>query len=290
MIRSMTGFGSASTEAGSLSLSVEVRSVNHRFLQTKVRLPAEFAGLEADVEAQLKRVLDRGSVTLTLVLARSEARSVVIDGELAKSYRRRLAKLARELKVEDDVSMQTLVQLPGVLAPSGDGAPGATHRKRVLALVREALEQLVGMREAEGKAMEKDLRRHAKSLAQLAARVQKRMPGVTKAHHENLRRRVSDLLGESVEPADLARELALIADKTDVSEELARLESHLDQLAGLLADPKGAVGRRLDFLVQELAREVNTIGSKCNDAQVAHQVVELKTCVERMREQVQNVE
>jgi len=148
------------------------------------------------------------------------------------------------------------------------------------------------MREAEGEALRADLVKHARALARLTARIEKRMPTVVRAHQQSLKQRIELLLDGrvDVQGPELARELAVIADKGDVSEEVARIASHLEQLDGLLDGAQRAVGRRLDFLVQELFREVNTIGSKCGDAQVAHWVVEAKTVVERLREQVQNVE
>jgi uncharacterized protein (TIGR00255 family) len=147
------------------------------------------------------------------------------------------------------------------------------------------------MREVEGKSLLADLRKNAKKVASLVATIEKRMPVVVREHHESLRKRVEELLDGrvSVRSEDLARELALIADRMDVGEEITRIKSHVDQWESLLAKG-GAVGRQLDFLVQELLREANTIGSKCNDAPVAHAVVELKTLIERLREQVQNVE
>jgi uncharacterized protein (TIGR00255 family) len=154
-----------------------------------------------------------------------------------------------------------------------------------------ALEALGEMREREGAALARDLRRSAKSIAALVQRIAKRMPQVVRAHHEALKQRVGELLEGRAAPADaeLARELALLADRLDVTEELTRLSSHIGQLDVLL-ERSGAVGRQLDFLVQEFLREANTVGSKCSDAQVAHLVVELKTWIERLREQVQNIE
>jgi uncharacterized protein (TIGR00255 family) len=160
-----------------------------------------------------------------------------------------------------------------------------------LQTVADALEALTQMREREGAATKRDLQKNAAAIARVVARIQKRMPAAVRAHQKALHARVAELLGGSagLQPTDLAREIALIADRMDVAEELTRLASHLDQLAGLLAK-KGPVGRSLDFLVQEFLREANTIGSKCNDARVSHDVVEVKTLIERLREQVQNVE
>ena len=291
----MTGFGASSTvEVEGAELRVEVRSVNHRHLQLKTRAPSELTSLEPRVERRVRRELERGSVSVFVHAAKvpgSEA--LAIDESLAARYSSQARKLAGKLELEGGLGLDTLLSLPGVVA--GEGAPRAPRaverlEKKLLTLVDEAVGRLVEMRTAEGRALEADLRKHAAALNKVVARIEKRMPKVVSAHRDNLHRRVKELLGgHDLEPADLAREVALLADRLDVSEELSRLESHLDQLAGFL-DKGGRVGRKLDFLVQEIFREVNTIGSKCSDAKVAHWVVEAKTLVERLREQVQNVE
>jgi uncharacterized protein (TIGR00255 family) len=178
-----------------------------------------------------------------------------------------------------------------VLAGDVDSKALQRGRRALLRAVDGALTALIEMRDHEGRALAADLTKHATAIARVVARIEKRMPQVVRAHQKALRQRVDELLDgrSTVQPADLAREVALIADRMDVSEELSRLHSHMDQLARLV-EKKGPVGRSLEFLVQEFLREANTIGSKCNDARMAHDVVELKTLIERLREQVQNVE
>lgn len=292
MIQSMTGFGRAEVEEEGLSLRVELRTVNHRFLQVRHRLPPDLGELEPKLDALVKQRISRGSLSTNVSIVRSAAPgSIALDVQVARRYRQLLSRAARELDIRDELSLATLVGLPGVVGMR----PDERRHRRELALVQRAtesaLDELVASRAAEGKSLERDLRRNAAAIRRLVARIGKRMPGVVRAHMQNLERRVRELAQEAtgVQPSDLARELALIADRVDVSEELARLASHMGQLEAVL-DKGGAVGRQLDFLVQELHREANTIGSKCNDAEVAHLVVELKTHIERVREQVQNVE
>lgn len=291
----MTGFGAAALESAGRTVRVEVRSVNHRHLQIKTRLPAELAQLETVLEGVVRKALERGSVTLTVAFERkASAARAPIDAALAKGYHRQLVKLAREVGVRGDVDLGTLLSMPGVVGGASDaGADTASAADEKLAqrALKEALAGLVEMREREGKHLAADLERNARAIARVAAKIEKRMPAVVRAHHEALKRRINDLLEGRpvVQDADLARELALLADRMDVSEELTRLASHLAQFDGLLA-AGGAAGRKLEFLVQELFREANTIGSKCNDTVVAHAVVDIKTHVERLREQVQNVE
>jgi len=292
MLRSMTGFGAAASEAQGAALRVEVRSVNHRHLALKTRLPEPFSALEPEIETRVRARCERGSVSVSLLSEQTGAAAAArLDHALARRYRQELAELAAELALDPAVSLDTLVGLPGVVVAPQPDADGEELRTAALALVDEALERMLAMREAEGRALAADLRKHARGLAQIATRIEKRMPRVVSAHRAALAKRLAALLGGKTPVAreDLAREVALLADRLDVSEELARLASHLEQLESSLAKG-GRIGRQLDFLVQEIFREVNTIGSKCSDATVAHWVVDAKTNVERLREQVQNVE
>jgi uncharacterized protein (TIGR00255 family) len=200
--------------------------------------------------------------------------------------------LAAELGIEPARSVESLLSLPGVIDAPEDGATETEHlAKPLLTLIDEAILQLVEMRESEGNALTVDLNRNSKAMAAVLTKIEGRMPEVVKAHQESLEKRVNDLLEGrvAVNSQDIAREVAVLADRLDVSEEVARLRSHLDQFDTFL-ERGGDIGRKLDFLVQEIHREINTIGSKCSDAQVAHWVVDAKTYAERLREQVQNVE
>lgn len=291
-MRSMTGLGVASRRSGALALRAEVRSVNHKFLQLKVRLPSELALLEPEVEALVRDRLERGSVTLNVTShGAAQLSAIEVDLAVAKRYKAQLLTLARELKLEAEIGLEDIASLPGVFSSEPDTAAMQRGRKLLLDVVAGALDSLAEMREREGKALAKDLARHRTAIERIVAVIARRMPVVVRTHQDNLRKRVADLIGEKavVAPNELAREVALLADRLDVTEELTRLESHLAQLA-VLSERDGSVGRQLDFLVQEFLREANTIGSKCSDAQVAHAVVELKTQIERLREQVQNVE
>jgi len=288
----MTGFGAGSAELGGLTIRTEIRAVNHRHLQVKTRLPAEFAHLESDVDGLLRKRMQRGAVTVSVQVTRTESPSnVTIHADVAKRYKSLLGKLKKDLSLAGELEVSDLVNLPGVVGSADQGAAGERETRALLKAVGAAAGSMVAMREVEGEALAKDLEKNAKAVEKLVARIDKEMPKIVKAHHENLQRRAGDLLGKagSVDASDLAREIALLADKLDVSEEVSRLESHLGQLRTLLGKG-GSIGRKLDFLAQEFFREANTIGSKCNDADVAHMVVDLKTYIERMREQVQNVE
>lgn len=300
MLRSMTGFGSASAEADGVVVRVEVRSVNHRHLQVKSRLPLDKGHLDGEVEARVKRHAERGSVTVAVELARAGGeRRAQVDLAAARAWREESRRVAAELGMKDELTLAQLLDLPGVqVAPQAAESGREAEDALLLDTVARAAEELARMRAKEGEALRADLASHASGMAGLRERIAQRMPEAVRGLQSSLKERVAQLLSGEVVPkgsrapvadAELAREIALIADKMDVSEELARLGSHLAQLSSLL-DAKEPVGRKLDFLVQEFLREANTIGSKCSDAAVAHMVVDLKTLIERLREQVQNVE
>jgi uncharacterized protein (TIGR00255 family) len=294
----MTGFGGSRREHESASVRVEVRSVNHRHLQVKTRVPLELGALESIVDKRVRTRLNRGSVSVNVSVAvTSASQAATINQELLGRYRNQLQSAARDLGIDGGLDLATLIGLPGVLTAPEPGADEETLAPMVLETVDAALDELVAMRNLEGAAMEAELRRLAAELAAVVEQIEQRVPAAVTALQENLRERVQELLSvgangaERVElaPADLAREVALLADRTDIAEELARLKSHFDQLESMLGADE-AVGRRLDFLVQELLREVNTIGSKASDAEIAHLVIDAKTAIERLREQIQNVE
>lgn len=295
MLRSMTGFGAAAATAGGAEARVEIRSVNHRHLQVKARLPQSLAHLEPQIEALVRTKLSRGSVTVSVDVDRPRAAAARIDAKALRAWCEEIARATKAAGLEAEYGFDTLLGLPGVLATNADDDRGEADEALVLGALTGALEGLDSMRAREGKALAADLRKNGKAIQAIAKKLEKRMPLVVKEQHAALKQRVTELLdgvprnGRNLTDQDLAREVALLADKMDVSEELTRLASHLVQLEALITSESPA-GRPLDFLVQEFFREANTVGSKCNDAQAAHLVVELKTLVERLREQVQNVE
>lgn len=309
MLRSMTGFGAAQLEHAGLALRAELRSVNHRHFQLKARLPAEFAGLEPELESLLRQRVERGSFNLSVHAERAgESAGPLVDRALARRYARELRALALELaqdaaegahgssasapwRVASELDAARLLALPGVVLGSARAELGEGDARALHTVVGRALDELLEMRTREGAALTAELQRILAQLRALAARIEKRMPQVVRAHKSALHKRVRELLGDAARlaPADLARELALLADRLDVNEELSRLSTHCEHFERLLAAREPS-GRRLDFLVQELLREANTIGSKCQDARAAHWVVELKAGIERLREQVQNAE
>lgn len=286
----MTGFGAGTCEGVGLAVRVELRSVNHRHLTIQLRMPPGLASLESEVEGRIRKRLSRGAVGVAMtVTPLAGSKSRLIDHELAGRLLVELKALAEESQlVAPDV--RSVLSLPGVLvngeapAPEDVGAP-------LLGALDLALEEIVAARSQEGASLLADLEVNLAQTEEFAAQAAILMPEVQVRHQAALIERVGILLGEAhaVSQQDLAREVAVLADRLDVAEELSRLDAHVVHFRSKLAlgEP---VGRSLDFLSQELLREANTLGSKCNDAEVAHLVVDLKAVIERLREQVQNVE
>ncbi len=297
---SMTGFGAARAErslsdGAELSISVEIRTVNHKHLQAKVRLPQGYAALEAAVDKAVRARLNRGAIQVGIEVARTGGQpSFNVDLSAVDRYAQLQGSLTErhpELRRIDSVT--EMLGLPGVLVfdRSKQGLDVAGEEARaILGVVDDALGALLTMRATEGEAMGADVAGAGEEIAALVTLISERMAGAAARHRARLVERVGELAGDkSLAEADLAREVALLADRLDISEEITRLGSHLGQLRSVLSGG-GSVGRQLDFLAQEFFREANTVGSKCNDADVAHLVVDLKTHVERLREQVQNIE
>jgi uncharacterized protein (TIGR00255 family) len=292
MPRSMTGFGSASARTDDLGIVIEIRSVNHRHLDVRPHLPSELATFAKPIEDRVRKVLARGRVDVSLQLESvgSESRTRSVDIEAARTYLEACRAVAEALDLPLTVSAEHVVDASSALR----GAPPPLDLEALEAAmasgVDEALGALVQMRSAEGRSLAEELAQHVERVRTLRASIAGDVGRVVQEKKRKLEERVGELLGDStLDPARVAQEIALLADRMDVTEELERLASHCDQFSGLLSSDS-SVGRKLDFLIQEMNREANTIGSKCSDAAIAHVVVELKAELERMREQAQNVE
>lgn len=296
MIRSMTGYGSAAFEVEGAGFEVEVRSVNHRHLDVKARLPRGLASFETELRAQVAERLARGKVDLTVraTPGAALADAVELDLEVAARYLEAARRLREEHGVGGELDVQALLSLPGVARVVERELGEESARAALRAALAAALDGLVAMRDAEGAALDRDLRARLERLEALTREIESRAGEVQRAVRDRLRKRAEQLRDETglLDEARLHQELVFAADRLDVTEECVRLRSHVAQFRSVLdaAGPREPAGRRLDFLLQEMGREANTIGSKSADAPVAHRVVELKTELERIREQVQNVE
>jgi uncharacterized protein (TIGR00255 family) len=289
-MRSMTGYGRGAVERGELRATADVRSVNHRFLDLKLRAGLLPAALEDAVAARVRGAIERGSVAVTIHVAGGAPGGMRIDGDAAVRAHRMLAELAARLAIPGPDLALVLAQ-PGVVT-AGDAIDDGGAAVAIAAL-DAALVQLDAMRAAEGAALAAELRIRLGELVALRARIAGLAGGVPQQVARRLADRVARLAedagGAGLDQARLAQEIALLAERADVTEELVRLASHLDQ-AGALVDAPGAVGRRLEFLVQEIGRELNTIGAKATAIEITTSVVAAKATLEKIREQVQNVE
>ncbi|MCP4038684.1 MAG: YicC family protein [bacterium] len=292
----MTGFGNASFTLGGIAFEVEIRTVNHRHLDLRLKLPRQFAGCEGDVRARVPQHLGRGKVDLAVSLA-SGANPVAqleIDQNVARQYVDAARALADEFDVPGTLDVTALIAMPGVTRFVEPGLEQEEVSHVLCDAVDIALAGVDTARLAEGASILADFEGRLGHVAELVESLDSRADLVREAAKERLRKRASQLELETgvIDEARLHQEIVIAADRLDVSEEIARLRSHIEQFHAIIAaaGPKNMVGRRLDFLLQELGREANTVGSKANDAPLAHDVVELKTELERIREQVQNIE
>lgn len=292
MLRSMTGFGSGTASAGVESLTVEVKSVNHKFCEVKARLPRELNALEASLQKTIKDRVARGAVDVSVRRASRTSTGVVptVDLGLAREYRRAWSELARALELPDTPSVRDIAQQLNVIRLEEPQLSLDDATRAVEAALNQALEQFRLMREKEGQALKTDLETRLALVEQWVKEVKTLAPQAIDAYRARLSERIAELSkGVTVDPQRLAQEVAFFAERTDVAEEMTRLDSHLVQFKALLASTEPA-GRKMDFLVQEMHREVNTTGSKSQHAEISSRVMLLKAELERIREQVQNVE
>ena len=292
MIRSMTGFGRGESSGDFGRFIVEVKSVNHRFSEVVIRMPRGLSPLEERVRKAVQGSVSRGRVDVFVSREGGEAqrRSLKVDKDLAVAYYNALKELQETLSLAGDTTLDVISRLPDVFTLEQVEEEAESLWPALSQALDEALASLVGMREREGQALKQDLVHRIGRIGQLVKDVEVRAPLVVADYRERLTRRLEEILPAGILDAGrLAMEVALFGERSDITEELKRLGSHLTQLDTTL-EAGDAVGRKFDFLLQEVNREVNTIGSKANDLTVTGAVVEMKSELEKIREQVQNIE
>ena len=292
MVLSMTGYGRAQQVLGGREITVELRSVNARYFEYSSRLPRTCAFLEDPLKRLTAEKVHRGKVELALTVQNVTATDAVVQADyaLAESYRRALAALAQRLDVKDDVTVMALARFPDVLTQTAAPADPDALWADVSAVAGQALEAFVGMRAAEGAKLKADVESRLAVVEDLVGQIEQGSAGRVQAYTERLCARLQELLADrSIDEARILTEAALFADKTAIDEETVRLHSHVAQFREIL-QLEEPIGRKLDFLTQELNREANTIGSKCQDAALTRLVVTLKSEIEKIREQIQNIE
>jgi uncharacterized protein (TIGR00255 family) len=294
MLLSMTGYGEGHRSRAGLSVSVEVRAINNRYFKLNVRAPEGYASLEGPLEAIVREAVHRGTVQLNLRIDRQpSADDFRINEVVLKSYREQLEKLAEGTSLAGETLLASVLSLPGVVNEDAQQhADAEGHWPLVREALGDALKQLDQMRQREGEAMAADMQANCQAIAKDLEAVAQRAPQVAQSYAGRLRERLSALLAAhdvQVQPADVIREVGLFAERCDISEEIVRLRSHLTQFDQIMRSGD-SVGRKLDFVTQEMFRETNTIGSKANDSEIAKHVVEIKAVIERLKEMIQNVE
>lgn len=293
MIRSMTGFGRYAEKAETLDITVEIKSVNHRYFEFSSRMPRAYQFLEEPLKSLCQKSIVRGKTEISVMIEdNSENSSILeINEAYAGAYISALRNLSRKYKLRNDIKVSSLAGNMEIFKVKRAQIDDETVLSAVMPVAQKAIDSFVLMRETEGQKLKDDiLSRTAKILAQVE-RIEERSPQTVKAYREKLEQKIRELLADAnVDEQRLITETAIFADKIAVDEETVRLKSHIDQLCRLLEDGNAGIGKKLDFIVQEMNRETNTIGSKAQDIDIAHIVVDIKSEIEKIREQVQNIE
>ena len=287
----MTGYGRGQFSGGGIQVLVELQSVNKRQTEILTNIPPVLASLETDIRTKIGRAVSRGRIIATISITRPASEvQPALDHHLANLYLRQFKQLQKELRLPGEITIETILRSPGVVSSSEKGLIDASVRPVVESALDTALQQLIKMRAKEGVNLHKDLTRRVKSILRAIAKIRKRRPDAIKRYREVLLERIKKVdLEIGIADDRLAREVALFAERSDFSEELTRLESHLDQFVET-TNKLESIGRTLEFISQEIGRELNTLSAKANDAEVSQIVVHCKAELEKIREQVQNVE
>lgn len=290
--RSMTGFGRGEVESDGRTWVAEVRTVNHRFLDQRIVLPRTLNPLEDRIRKMISSNHDRGRVEVSVQLVGNAGSGpkLSVNTEVLRQYHLCLMTIKSELKLESQVELSDVLTLRDIISQEEETPDIDAEWKMICSALDVAIGECCMMREQEGNALKEDLQERLDNFSQRLDLIEQKIPEILKIRHDDLNKRITTLLdGKGIDPVRLAQEAAILADKSDVTEELVRLRSHIAQFSGFL-ESREPVGRRLDFLMQEFLREVNTIASKISNADVAHLTVDLKNEIEKLREQVQNIE
>jgi uncharacterized protein (TIGR00255 family) len=292
MIKSMTGYGRVETTGQGRNIVVEVKSVNHRFLEISLRMPQAFFPLEIEFKKKIGEKVKRGRIEIFIRLEAQSANApeTILNLEIARNYFAALQRLKEELGLQEEIELKTLVGFRDIFSQPAEAEINPDVLKQTAAALEDALDMLVKMRQEEGAAIYQDMQQRLDSIRGILGTINARAPQVILEYQRRLTERIKELTaGFALDDSRLAQEAAILAEKSDITEEIVRMHSHISQFVNLLQSAE-AEGKKIDFLLQEMNREINTIGSKSNDAEIARQVIEAKSELSRLREQAQNIE
>ena len=292
MVRSMTGFGRAKNQINGFDVTVEIKSVNHRYFEFSLRIPRSYNFLEEKIKNFLSQKISRGKVEVSILIDDLNQNSTVVEinREYADAYINALGDLSKQYKIKNDLKVSTLALNSEMFKVRRVAVEDEVIEAAIMPVLEEAVENFIAMRSVEGERLLKDVTSRTENILSKVEFVEARSPETVTAYKEKITQKIKEMLSDNtVDEQRVLTEVAIFADKVAVAEETVRLRSHIKQFNSLLLSDE-AVGRKLDFIVQEMNREANTIGSKAQDIEIAHTVVDIKSEIEKIREQIQNME
>lgn len=291
LVKSMTGFGRSIRSNEHIKVTVEVKTVNHRFAEYHFRIPRSLSNFEDKLKKKLNEYIKRGRIEVFITIEGEELtnRKLLVDWSLLEDYLQYIKEIQKRFQINESVSLKDILNRDEIFSIEEQESGTECIEELVLDASIEAAQNCVNMREAEGKALQQDIRSHIEKIQSTVQALRQYAPTVVEQYANRLKKRIQEYVDLQLDEARIVTEIAIFADKADINEELTRLDSHVVQFNTFLNDQE-PVGRKLDFLVQEMNRETNTIGSKANDAKIAAEVVELKSLIEKIKEQIQNIE
>jgi len=292
MVRSMTGFGRAKSQIGNLDITVEIKSVNHRYFEFSARLPRSYNFLEEKLKSFLAQNISRGKVEVSVMVEDNSENATVVElnREYADAYISALKKLSKEYRIKNDLKVSDFVGNNDLFKVRRQVVEDEVILESVLTVAKEATDNFIEMRTLEGERLLNDVKSRLSFILEKVAFIEERSPETVDLYKKRMEQKIKEVLEDAtIDEQRILTEVAIFADKVAVAEETVRLRSHIKQFEDLLVS-EGAVGRKLDFIVQEMNRETNTIGSKAQDIEIAHTVVDIKSEIEKIREQIQNME
>lgn len=292
MIRSMTGYGKQSLNVEKREYQVEIKSVNHRYLDINIKLPKSISYLEDTIKKEISAKIKRGKIDVFITFENNsqEGKNITINKELAKLYIEQLKELAQEEKISSNIEVMDIAKLPDILVVKNDEEDERIQNE-LIEVVQGAISKIIEMKNVEGSKIEQDLLQRIDKIENKIMEISAKSTGLIEEYVVKLEKRIKEILKtEELDKSRLAQEVVIYADKCSIEEEVTRLKSHIYQFRNLISDNNETIGKKLDFLIQEMNRETNTIGSKANNLEITNGVIDIKTELEDIREQIQNIE